>query len=95
MIELLPPIAFWLLVNTILIDLLARGIGRLAVLHIETRLLGAFIILAGTYLLLSGGAVTASNSIIMIGTTAAGALFILSRYRKAARRVMERRNTGA
>lgn len=76
-----------LVLNTVLIDLLARGIGRLATLHIETRLAGAFTILALIYLLLSGGTVSTTFTVTMIATSALGALLILSRYRKAARRL--------
>ena len=89
MVEIATTTAIGLVVNTILVDLLARLVGRLGTLHIETRLVGAFILLAGVYLLLAGGAFSA----MMIATSAIGALFLLSRYRKAAARVRERRNT--
>lgn len=87
----LPSFALWLIVNTILVDLLARGLAGFSTLTIEARLTTAGILLSLGYYGLSTNGVTWEFLLLHVASIATGAIWILSRYRKAKRRVLEGR----
>lgn len=78
-------------VNTLILDLLCRVVAKVAVVPIEVRLAIACGVLTGGYLILLPADTGPDLLLIFLGSIVAGALFIWSLYRRAKRRVLERR----
>lgn len=91
LIDFLPTFGILFLVNTILVELLTRAIAKIATVNLETRLATACALVIGAYLVLLPDHTGLDLLLIFLGSTVAGALFIWSRYRRAKRRVLERR----